>query len=461
MAEDKIPSLRDFFTVVFKHKWSIFLLFSVIVSTVTVLTYMYPFTYEASSKVLVKFKREAVPLTGGSPAPNTTLTMRKTEEEINSEIEILNNAYLIEKTVKLLWDDLTRTSEEVPTSIFGYVKLFLKKALSKIADLVSEIGYRAGLFTRMGPFESQMSRVLKNLKVEAIKDSDIILIKFRSPNPDLCAKVVNTMTDLYLAHHIQVHKIPRAEDFFTEQEEFLRTKLKEQEAALRSFKQQWNISAIAYEKQLLLENLSKMTFENQNIQSTINEIQGKIDELERAIIKRTNYKRMEDINPATLLNNPVDSELEKSILASQSQLEGLKAKQKLQGKQMEYYQSRLGTLDQKEIELNRLQRDLSALEEDYKRYHSRLEDARISAALDLEHISNVSVIEPAVTPFAPVRRFSFIPTRVLYISMGVVMGAILALAYAFLAEQFEHTFESREDIEKFLKVSCLACIPKE
>ena len=142
---EKIPSLRDFFVIIFKHKLGIFLLFAIIVSTLTILTYVWPFTYEASAKILVKFERENISLSGSSPSSPAVLTMRETEEKIYSEIEILDNKYLIEKVVRHCWDDLTRISIEEPTSIWGKIKAVCRKMLHSTVKTISEIGYSFGL----------------------------------------------------------------------------------------------------------------------------------------------------------------------------------------------------------------------------------------------------------------------------------------------------------------------------
>lgn len=458
---EKILSLRDFLTIVFKHKWGILLLFSLIVLTVTTLTSVWPLTYEASAKILLRFEREDVPLSRSSSSPKATLTMRGTEEEIRSEIEILNNRFLMEKVVKNLWDDLTRIPDEKPTSFGQKIKAFIKRTFHRIMDSLNRIGYSLGLIQELGPFETQVSNLQKNLKIEAIKDSNIIRVKYSSPDPKLSAKVVNTLTTLYLEYHIKVHKAPQAHEFFLDQKDLLQKKLKDQEEKLKDFKQEWNVSSIEIQKKLTLENLSLLTLENKNLQSQIEETQKTTDSLKSALSQRTNYLQMDDRRLPVMGEDSVTKELEKNILVNEANLNGLKAKREILEGQLEYYQSRIQALEEKGIELLRLERDLGILEESYKTYLNRLEDARISEALDLANISNVSIIEPAAVPFSPVRRISFMPRRIFHITVGIIVGLIVGLAYAFLAEYFDHTFNSREKIEQMLNIPCLASLPKE
>jgi uncharacterized protein involved in exopolysaccharide biosynthesis len=387
--------------------------------------------------------------------------MRGAEEEIRSEIEILNNRFLIEKVVKNLWDDLTRIPDERPTSFGQKIKAFIKRTFHRIMDLLNRMSYSLGLVQELGPFESQVGKLQKNLRIEAIKDSNIIRVKYSSPDPKLSAKVVNTLTALYLEYHIKVHKAPQAHEFFLDQKELFQKKLKDQEEKLKDFMQEWSVSSIEIQKKLILENLSYLTLENKNLQSQIKENQKSTASLKSSLSLRTNYLQKDDRRLPVMGEDSVTKELEKNILVNEANLEGLKAKSEMQEGQLEYYQSRIQSLDEKGIELLRLERDLVILEESYKTYLNRLEDARISEALDLANISNVNIIEPATVPFSPIRRISFMPRRIFHITVGILVGLIVGLAYAFLAEYFDHSFNSREKIEQLLNIPCLASLPKE
>lgn len=461
MPKEKIPSLRDFLNIVFKHQVAIILWFLVVFATVTTITYLWPFTYEASSKILVKFDRGTLPLSPASPSPAAPLTMRRMEEDILSEIEILSNKYLIEWVVRGLWDDFTRVPIEKPESILARTKVFLKATISSIRDIIVEWGYRLDLIEKSTPFKAKVNHVRRNLKIRAIKDSNVIEVKFRSGDPELSANFVNALTDLYLEQHIKVHKSPRAFEFFGNQRDLLEENLKNLEDKLKEFKQRWSISSMESQRKLLLENLSTLLFDYKNIQREIMETKETTKWLRKTLSERTNYRFPETIPPAIWGADIIYQDLEKEMLSKQSYLEGLKAKSAQQEKTLEHYRSMLRTLDEKELELKRMEREANILEENYKRYLTKLEDARISDAMDLERISNVSVIEPATIPSGPVRRFYFIPNRVLHILVSMVLGVVVGFIYAFLVEHFNHTFHSREEVEQTLNIPCLSSIPKE
>jgi len=393
--------MKDFLTIVFKYKFRIFVLFVIILSTVTLFTYVYPFSYEASAKILVKFARNDISLLSASNTSKSTIIMRNSQEEILSEIEILNNRFLMEKVVKLLWEDLTAVSIETPTTLWQKTKVFFKTIFKRLKNTLLDIAYKLDLIQRVDPFQGMLRAVQGNFKISAVQRSNVINVKYRSWNPVLCAKVVNALTDFYLDHHIEVHKVPRAHSFFEKQKNLSEIKLKKQEEKLKEFKQKWNLSSIEAERKFLLENLSKLMLEDKNISSSF------------------------------------------------------------QTNKLKQYQSRIRTLGEKEMALHRMELNLKIIENSYKRYLSQLEEIRISEALDLANISNVTVIEPALVPISPVRKISFIPRRILHIFFGIIMGLIAGLCYAFLVDYFDHTFKSSHEIDKLLNTTCFASIPDE
>src|SRR3989304_10468032 len=90
--QKKTGSLRDFMSILFKHKQKILVVFLATVATVTVGSFLIPPTYEAKSSLLVKFGREYIyrPEVGERVSSDMRpLIPLNQEEVINSEIQIL------------------------------------------------------------------------------------------------------------------------------------------------------------------------------------------------------------------------------------------------------------------------------------------------------------------------------------------------------------------------------------
>ena len=101
--QDQGSSLRDFLTVLFKHKVKILVIFLTTVATVTIGSFLLTPTYEAQSSLLVKFGREYIYRSEvGEKTPDVRITAGNQEELINSEIQVLNNRDLIGKVITTL-----------------------------------------------------------------------------------------------------------------------------------------------------------------------------------------------------------------------------------------------------------------------------------------------------------------------------------------------------------------------
>ncbi len=90
------------------------------------------------------------------------------------------------------------------------------------------------------------------LSIEAIKDTNLIMVQFSHQDPRMAATVVNRLADIYLDHHLTVYKTPKFNKFVKEQTLLLKNKLQQSEKKLESLKKQQNIISLEEERSLLL-----------------------------------------------------------------------------------------------------------------------------------------------------------------------------------------------------------------
>ena len=103
--QNQAISLRDFLTVLFKHKQAILVIFFAVIVTVTIGSFLLPPTYEAKSSLLVKFGREYIyrsEVGERSSSDMGPLIPPNQEEVINSEIQILTSRDLIDKVIQTI-----------------------------------------------------------------------------------------------------------------------------------------------------------------------------------------------------------------------------------------------------------------------------------------------------------------------------------------------------------------------
>jgi len=68
------------------------------------------------------------------------------------------------------------------------------------------------------------------------------------------------------------------------------------------------------------------------------------------------------------------------------------------------YQADLESINNKAFALENLRREAEAAEAEYLLYRKKLEEARISAAMDQQRLINVTIAQPAQRPLTPVGR---------------------------------------------------------
>ena len=83
----------------------------------------------------------------------------------------------------------------------------------------------------------------KRLKAEPLRRSDIIYVTYQSPDPELAARVVNSLGNLYLEKHLQVHRPSGEFTFFDQETALLRHGLDSAEGHLNDFTRERAFSA--------------------------------------------------------------------------------------------------------------------------------------------------------------------------------------------------------------------------
>jgi uncharacterized protein involved in exopolysaccharide biosynthesis len=99
-------------------------------------------------------------------------------------------------------------------------------------------------------------------------------------------------------------------------------------------------------------------------------------------------------------------------------------------------------------------RAAKADEENYMLYLRKAEEARISDALDRQRFSNVVVAEPATVPFASQGRW------LLVVVLGGFLASLVSAILAFLADRWDPSFRTPEEVESFLGSPVVAAFPK-
>lgn len=510
-------SPRDFVQIIFKHKGKILLFFLIITLPLMLWVIMQPSLYQSKAKILVKEGREnTIPTPEMTEGPILVDITRP--EDINSEIEILKSRLLAEKVVEALGTDLkkspSKTTQGLSSSSSTIQQSFLriggecKNLFKQICPPLLSSPEQNGRLS----FEAKVLYVQKRLIVEKVPESNVIAVSFDDADPGIPADVIDSLLTFYLDHHLAVYKTPEAYQFFAEQETHFHQKLEEAEQSLEEMKKQWSLAELQLQKEILVrqigeyENeLNSAQMEKVSLREQLNQHQqqlktqqekiwlsetSKINPLltqlsaqvsqlqleEKKLMEKfvdQNHKKIQDIRSEikeiegqlTKLQSPIQTDvvigvnalhqsLMKSVLENQAGLEAAEAREKNLRNHLASIKEELAVLNDRELELNRLTRQINIYEENYQLYRRKVEDKKISQAMDLARMANISIIQPASLPLEP------LPRRTTFkMLMAILLGITAGLGITLIAEFMDRTVRTAQEVESSLGVPVLGTIP--
>lgn len=476
-------TLRELLYIIFKHKGKILTIFFTIVMTVTIGSFIATPVYEATSMILVKFGREniytpATPTREGSPP---VMFDSKRKERINSAVEMIKGRSIIKRVI-----------EDIGVKII-FPNIEKKTLLKRLRELISPKPPVTLLDQATLIFQGK-------LKVEVIKDTDIFVISFEHPKPEIASKTVNKLVDIFLEHHLSVYKEIQKYSFFDEQVSLLQKKLRDSEVELENFCKMNNITSLQEQKTLLLKQISDLNIELSKTRSEISEQEGKMQALmgypSAEILLEVKMGQETDFNPSAisairqklaalnleeekLLSKYKEENLtvinvrkeikkaqelldreekiyhDKAIVTIGHTLDALRSKELTQEQHLANYQQDLILINSVEMRLKELNRQVEINEDNYHLYVKHMEEARISNAMDTQKIANISVVEPALLPLYPIK-----PKKILNILISMILGVVLSLCTAFVYEYLSHGFNNAEEVKRHLDLPVLASIPE-
>jgi uncharacterized protein involved in exopolysaccharide biosynthesis len=154
--------------------------------------------------------------------------------------------------------------------------------------------------------------------------------------------------------------------------------------------------------------------------------------------------------------NPIYQSLRQELLRAESEYEGTRARFESLRIQVKDYRNELDNLNQKAFELEALRREAQAAEEEYLLYRKKLEEARISAAMDQQKLINVTIAQPAQLPLKPSGRDLKVMTF-----FALFAGLVGGLGLAFGTELYlDRSFTTGQEVERKLGIPHIASIPE-
>ena len=454
-----------------------------------------PRKYEAEMTILVNRDRVDAVVTPDRDAPVSAASDAVvTEEDLNSEVELLKSRDLLEQVV--LACRLEPPAPSGSQSIFDHVKVFLR-----MPSASSETARRA----------TAVESLEDSLIAEPLKKTNLIRVTYASRDPEVSAHVLQTLATLYQEKHAAVHRPEGTYGFFDEQADRYQKLLRDAESRLTAFDGQEGVVDAVSQEQLALQELS--TFESEawqeeaeaaaarqrgielqrlaastperqttqmrnsgnaellaQMQTTLLSLELKqsdmktkyadsypplaelsieIAETQKAIAAA----EQSPVQETTTDRVPVQDWIATELAKAQADEASMKSQAAATQQAARHYRDFAVDLDVKGTDRADLVRDVKTAEENYQLYQTKREAARISDALDSQRIVNASIAEAATVPALPALHLGWL------LLGGFFSASVLGVGSAYAADSIAPGFRSPDELGDFLDLQVLASIP--
>jgi len=480
-------TLRDLLTPLFRRKRMFIITFAGAMLGGVLAAFLMSSQYEATMEILVNEERADPLLTSEATVQAPATPKAVTDEEIASEVELLQSPDLLQEVV-------------VATGLQDKEKEGLFSDLFRKHD---DDWYLSQATRRLG----------KKLKIAQVPKTNLIGISYKSSDSHLAYNVLLKLSSAYMAKHLSVHRPQGASAFFSSQAEKYRKALEESEARLTAFGRETGVVAPDVERTEMAQQVVNMVSalesaqrtaaadkrriaderarlseipERSQTQQTVASAQTLLQQLKADLLaaglKKTqllmkydaSYPLVQEAEQEIAQTQAAIAEAEKQhyvnettdrdptyqlmkedITRTQADLAFQQAAAKALQANIQNMRAQMLDLDQKALRQADLSRDIRANEANYLLYLSKQEQERTSDALDEKRIGNVAIAIPPSLPVLP----SVSPILVLLIAF--VLALFVGTGTAFVAEHLDPSLRTPKEVVEVLRIPVLASVRKQ
>ena len=200
-ARKPLPTTRDLVAVLFRQRRTMLIAFLVVI-VAAIASRKWEATYEAKMKILVLHQRSDAIVTSSASLPAPFTADQVHEEDLNSEVELLNSEDLLRKVVLETGLSSKKGSDQPGSE-------------ADIARATAKLG--------------------KDLVIEPGRKSDVISVTYSNHDPRLAARVLKALSVEYTQKHKDLHHASEEFNFFDQQTQRYLQALNDAQAKLTAF----------------------------------------------------------------------------------------------------------------------------------------------------------------------------------------------------------------------------------
>jgi uncharacterized protein involved in exopolysaccharide biosynthesis len=482
----KETSIRDVIAPVFRRGRTVVLTFIAVFVIAILFFALMGRSYTSHMEILVNRERQDPMVTTEATTQMLANSTPVTEDEINSEAELMLSRDVLEKVVRANGLD--------------------QKQGFSLGDLIHPNQTEDERVARA------VKRMAKQIKIKPVAKTDLIDVGYSAANPQLAHSVLQTLGDAYMMKHVSVHRPSGSYQFFTTETQRYYDDLVKSEEKLRDFGRRSGVAAPDIQRTDLALQVSTSTGTLHQAQqaAAADEERIRSDRQQMSNIPERSTTQQSSAAADKLLDNLNDALLaaqaKRSMLAmkyeagyplvQEADLELAQAKSAIAEAEKTRYvtettdrdptyellredlaraqsdqaaqgatvaattrsiasmQAQMVNLDHQALSQQDLLRDAKANETNYLIYLSKREQERTSDALDMKRIANVAIAVPSAIPVLPV----FGWTMILVIALGA--ATVISVASAYGLDYLDSSFHTPAQVVNMLGIPVVVAVSK-
>lgn len=379
----------------------------------------------------------------------------------------------------MLWEDFYQTQYRLLQS-----RLLAGKVVEKL-DLTHDPEFAA---SGTPDVERTTSRFLDRLKVQPIKNSQLVSITFEAGRPDLAAKAANTLAEVYIQQALafRYKTSEEAGRWLVDETKEQAKKIEASQKAIEDFKKKQGLVSVE-ERRMLADQklrdlgasltaaktrrLEKEALYRQMRQTSnpedlgdvlrsplIQSLQGEVASLERQTAQLTAAGYLSEHPEFVKVRGQLQEakkklavEANRVVSAAENDYRAAASNEGSVSGALEAAKAEALTLSQKGQEYDRLKRDLEASQQVNDNVLVRQKQTDVVRDAP---VSSVHVIDPAVVPRSPIR-----PRPVRDMALTVLAALVCAIGAAFLFDYLDTSIRNPSDL-RALGLPLLGVIPE-
>ncbi|MBN2467642.1 MAG: polysaccharide biosynthesis tyrosine autokinase [Deltaproteobacteria bacterium] len=485
---DEEIHLRDYLRVIFKRRWLVAAVFVILVTTVTIHTFLMDPVYRATSQIVIEKKNPNIVNVEEVLGVNAS-----DQDYYQTQYEIIKSQSVILKVIKKL------NLKESPEFTSPNAAFSLRSVLGTIAGWIKDITSSAddpkeadGDPNPDREYNQLIAAYAAQLEVDPIRNSRLVKVSFEGKDPSVVANIVNTHARLYIESNLE-RKFAAAQEAVTWLNKRIddeKKNLEKVETAIQAFREKEGLASIDFEERqgIIVQSLNDLNaaltqaktekIEKKNTYSEIQRLSNTPELVEsmpavvsNALIQGLKaqyvaltgeyHKLSEKYGPEhpTMVRlsseirevkKKIAQEVKKIAQSIETEYRVATAKEKSIMEAMEEMNSEALALNRKQIKYNAFKREVETSRSLYESLLKRVKEAGLTEGLE---VTNIAVVDPARIPNAPVK-----PRKAMNILLSVVVGLTLGVGLAFFLEYLDNTVKSPEEVERYLNIPLLGVI---